>query len=275
MTAARSIDDADAYLFVPGDDERKLSRALALSETVVVDLEDAVGPARKQTAREVARAALTGDASPEVTVVVRINGVDSPWFEDDLAWLETAPVDGVMLPKAERPGAERVAATGRPVIALVETARGLRDAYDVISTPGVVRLALGAVDLAAELGLEPRPDGAELLTARSDLVRDSAAAGRPGPIDGVWTALGDEAGLRHETRLARTLGMTAKLCIHPRQVAVVRDELRPTPEQLAWARAIAARAEATDEHGVLGDGGEMIDVAVVRRARRILTGGTP
>jgi citrate lyase subunit beta/citryl-CoA lyase len=269
-----AVATSPAYLFVPGDDARKVDRALGLSETVILDLEDAVAPARKAAARDVIRAALATRPRPAATVVVRINGDGTPWFDADLAWTTDAPIDGLMLPKADAPGIERTTGVRHPVIALIETARGLRDAYAVAAAPQVVRLALGSVDLAAELGLEPRADGAELLTARGGLVRDSAAAGLPGPIDGVWTALGDEEGLRRETRLARTLGMVAKLCIHPGQLAVVREELRPSPERIAWAQHVVAVAEATLERGVLAADGEMIDAAVLTRARRILNGGT-
>src|SRR5205085_12696415 len=136
---------------------------------------------------------------------------------------------------------EAVAALPRdvpPVIAIVETAQGLRQAYETAADPRVTALALGAVDLGVELGLEPRPDALEILYARSKVVADSAAAGVRAPFDVVRLDYRDAEGLEAECRLARSLGLRGKVCIHPAQVAVVNRVFAPTADEVAWARRI-------------------------------------
>ncbi len=167
---ARDLSHARSLLFAPGSDERKLANALASeADLVVADLEDAVAPADKPAAREVvARVA---------SRVVRVNGADTEWFADDLALVAGMELDAVVLPKANPEAVAALSPWGPPVIAIVETAQGLRLAYETACSPRVAALILGAVDLGAELGLEPRADGLEILHARSRVVVDSAAAG--------------------------------------------------------------------------------------------------
>jgi citrate lyase beta subunit len=132
---------------------------------------------------------------------------------------------------------------------------------------------LGGLDLGAELGLQPRTDGAELLYARSKVVVDSAAAGLRPPFDVVHLATRDEPGLEAECRLARSLGFGGKACIHPAQVPVVNAAFRPTATEVEWARQVLDAAEEglRDGRGVVALDGAMVDAPVVERARRILT----
>ena len=118
------------------------------------------------------------------------------------------------------------------MIAIVETAQGLRLAYETASHPRVEALVLGAVDLGLELGLEVRPDGQEVLFARSKLVLDSAAAGIRGPFDLVHLDVRDGEGLEAECRLARSLGFRGKACIHPAQVDIVNAVFAPGEGEL-------------------------------------------
>jgi citrate lyase beta subunit len=180
-----------------------------------------------------------------------------------------------VLPKASPSAVEALDGRlrpGLPVIAIVETARGLRLAYEIACAPRVAMLVLGAVDLGAELRLEPRADGQEILYARSKLVVDSCAAGLRGPADVVFRDTRDEEGLEREALLVRSLGMRAKACIHPAQVPVVNRVFSPSEAQLSWARSvISAYEEAVAEgRGALALDGEMIDLPVVERARSIL-----
>ncbi len=131
---------------------------------------------------------------------------------------------------------------------------------------------LGAVDLGLELGLEPRPDGQELLLARSTLVVDSAAAAIRPPVDQVWVDVADLDGLRRDCELARSLGLRGKACIHPAQVPVVNESFTPSPDAVAEAREIVSAYEqaAGAGHGAVALDGRMIDLPVVERARGIL-----
>jgi citrate lyase subunit beta/citryl-CoA lyase len=165
------------------------------------------------------------------------------------------------------------------VVAIVETAEGLRLAHETASSPRVAALLLGAADLGAELGWEPRPDGLELLYARSKVVADSAAAGIRGPFDVVHLDTRDGAGLEAAARFARSLGFRGKACIHPAQVEIVNRVFLPEADSVEWARRVVDAADAGEREGrgVVALDGEMIDAPVVERARRILSeakGGT-
>ena len=211
--------------------------------------------------------------------VVRVNGAGTPWFEDDLAAARELPLEALVLPKATPDAVAALGPDGPPVIAIVETAQGLRLAHETASSPRVAALLLGAADLGAELGWEPRPDGLELVYARSKVVADSAAAGIRGPFDVVHLDTRDGAGLEAAARFARSLGFRGKACIHPAQVAIVNREFQPEADSVAWAERVLAAAKAGEREGrgAVALDGEMIDAPIVDRARRILfdaKGGT-
>jgi citrate lyase subunit beta/citryl-CoA lyase len=259
-----------SYLFAPGSRPERFAKALeAGADAVILDLEDAVGLADKAVARD----AIAGWLSPERPVLVRINGSDTAWFEDDLAICGLPGVAGVVMPKAERP--EQVAAVvaragaGVPVLPLIETAAGIWNAHAVATAPGVQRLLFGTIDFQVDMGIDG--EGEELLHFRSQLVLVSRVAGLQAPVDGVCTAIDDPQRLQDETRRARRLGFGAKLCIHPKQVGVVRDCWTPTPEEVDWARRVVAADAASGGAAVALDG-KMIDRPVLLKAREILAG---
>jgi citrate lyase beta subunit len=201
-----------------------------------------------------------------------MNGVGTPWFEGDLALTRELELEAVVLPKATPVAVEALGESGPPVIAIVESAAGLRAAFEIAAQPRVAVLLVGAVDLGAELGLEPGPDRSELLYARSKVVVDSAAAGIRPPIDIVHLDLHDAEGLEAECRAGRALGFRGKACIHPAQVPVVNRVFAPSEAELAWARGVveAYERESGEGRGVFALNGSMIDLPVVERARRVL-----
>jgi len=206
--------------------------------------------------------------------VVRVNGADTRWFEGDLALVEELAdsLEAIVLPKATPDAVAALGESGPPVIAIAETAVGVRASYETACAPRVAALLLGAVDLGAEVGLEPRADGQELLYARSKLVLDSVAAGIRAPFDVVHLDVHDDAGLEEESRLARSLGFRGKACIHPAQLAVVNRVFAPSEAELAWAQQVveAYEREEAEGRGVFALNGAMVDLPVVERARRIL-----
>src|SRR3954470_7256330 len=263
---ARDLSHARSLLFAPGGDERKLANALASeADLVVADLEDAVAPAEKPAAREV-----VARMAPRV---VRVNGADTEWFADDVALVASMELDVLVLPKSSPEAVAALGNEGPPVIAIVETAQGLRLAYETACSPRVAALIIGAVDLGAELGLEPRADGLEILHARSRVVVDSAAARIRAPFDIVHLEIEDDDGLEEQAAFARSLGFRGKVCIHPRQVPIVNRVFLPGEREVAWAQRVVEEFEASGE-GVLAVNGEMIDLPVVERARRILREGS-
>src|SRR5262249_18841034 len=145
-----------SLLFAPGSEEQKLADALASeADGVVADLEDSVAPADKPAAREI-----VARLRPRL---VRVNRVDTDWFAEDLALLAELSLDAVVLPKATPDAAAALGPDGPPVIAIVETARGLRLAYETACSPRVAALVLGVNDFSADVGLEPLPDRTEVL----------------------------------------------------------------------------------------------------------------
>ena len=267
-----SLATARSLLFAPGNEERKLQKALAAgADAVVADLEDAVPPGEKEAARVVARRVLEGTPTRSL-VAVRPNAVGTAHWEADLAAVSGLELDALVLPKATPEAVTALGPDGPPVIAIVETALGLRQAYETARLPRVAALVLGAVDLGAELGLEARADGQEVLYARSQLVIDSGAAGIRSPFDLVHLDIRDDEGLEAEARLARSLGFRGKACIHPAQIEIVNRVFSPTKEEQERARRVIEAYEhaLADGRGVVALDGEMIDLPVVERARRVL-----
>jgi citrate lyase beta subunit len=268
----KELSSARSLLFVPGNDERKLEKALAAgADAVIADLEDAVPPAEKPAARSLVGRVLA-DSETSSIVAVRVNGVGTPFWEDDLRAAAGLELDALVLPKAVPEAVDALGRDGPPLVAIVETARGLRSAYETAASPRVAALMLGAVDLGLELGLEPRPDGLEVLFARSQLVLDSAAAGSRPPFDLVHVDTRDHEGLEAECRLARSLGFRGKACIHPGQVEIVNRVFSPSEDEVARARRVVEAYDraAEEGRGAVGLDGEMVDLPVVERARRVL-----
>jgi citrate lyase subunit beta/citryl-CoA lyase len=269
-----TLQTARSFLFVPGSEERKLVRALESdADAVVVDLEDAVAPGEKAAARALT-ARVVGEVETNAVRLVRVNAVGTEWHDADVASVEATEADGIVLPKATAAAATAVGARiDLPVVAIVETAAGLRDAFAIASHASVGVLMLGAVDLGLDLGLEPREDALEILFARSSLVVDSAAAGIRAPVDRVWVDVRDLAGLARDCAVARSLGFRAKALVHPDQIAPTHAAFAPSNEELQRAREIVAAYEraAADGRGVVALDGEMIDAPVVERARELLS----
>ena len=259
-----------SLLFVPGDDERKLARAPdAGADALILDLEDAVSPERKQHARElVAQHVAAGTLAGEI--IVRINAAGTPWFEDDLAALTDAPV-AIMLPKATASTVARVPVQF-DLVGLIETASGVEEATSVAAGAQTCRLMLGSADLAAELGIALTADEGELQYPRARIAMGSAAAGIEPPIDVVHLDVRDPEGLRASALRAKQLGFTGKACIHPRQVAVVNDAFTPTADEVCRATEVLEAFERARSQGsgVTVLNGRLVDLPVVLRARRTL-----
>jgi citrate lyase subunit beta/citryl-CoA lyase len=203
---------------------------------------------------------------------VRVNAVGTPFHGDDLELVHALELEAVVLPKATPEAVDALDVSGPPVVAICETAQGVRLAYEIATRPRVVALQIGAVDLGAEVGLEPRADGQELLYIRSKLALDATAAGIRSPFDVVQLEIEAGEALIEECRLARSLGLRGKACIHPAQIPVVNSAFSPSDDEVAWARnVVAANDEAAAQgRGVFALEGAMIDLPVVERARRVL-----
>ena len=265
-----------ALLFCPADRPERFQKAAERSDAVIVDLEDAVAPADKKRARGAILAQLgsggeTAELDPSRTIV-RVNPVGTPDFEKDLHCLAHTPYRTVMLAKAET--AEQLKALeGYHVIALCETAQGIVNAAEIAQAPNVVGLMWGAEDLIASMGgtSSRKDDGgyrSVAMHSRSTVLLAAKAVGKEA-IDSVYVDIPDLAGLAVESADAVASGFGAKACIHPNQVAVVRQAYAPSPAAVAGARELLDAAAAAGT-GVFQYKGKMVDGPILKHAESTL-----
>jgi (S)-citramalyl-CoA lyase len=264
-----------SWLFTPATKPDRFNRAAgAGADALIIDLEDAVAPADKASARQAALDWLAAPGTSDgVLRAVRINQPGTPWGLEDLLGLvrSAAKPDVVVVPKTESADVLRLVdrlfvEAGKEIqlVALIESARGVAEAASIAqATPRLGALFFGAADHAADLGAECAWE--PMLHARSSVINAAALAGLA-TIDSPFFAIADDDGLRRETAAVVRLGFTAKAAIHPRQVAAINEALTPSAEQVAEARLILEE----NAKGVGVVGGRMIDEAVARKARRTL-----
>ncbi|MEU6126047.1 CoA ester lyase [Streptomyces sp. NPDC047123] len=271
MTAASPL----TWLYAPGDRPEVVVKALhAGADVVVVDLEDAVAPDRKEYARA-ATAELLADPWP-LPVHVRVNALDGPLAEADLRAVAALPgVAGLRLPKVTSRAevirvAERAAPAdgGAPALhALVESALGLEHAFAIATAhPALRGISLGEADLRADLGVREETG---LDWARSRLVVAARAAGLPPPAQSVHPDIRDLAGLTASCARGRALGFLGRAAIHPRQLPVIERAYLPTSAEIEEAEEIT-EAAATDAGALALADGRFVDRAVVEGAQRTL-----
>ncbi|MHC5795779.1 HpcH/HpaI aldolase/citrate lyase family protein [Lacisediminihabitans sp. FW035] len=262
-----TFDLGPALLFCPADRPDRFDTAAERSDAVILDLEDAVATGDKAAARE----ALVAHPLDPASTIVRVNAVDSGCFDDDVAALSRTGYRRVMLAKTE--SVDQVhRLEGFEVIALCETAAGVVNVVSIAADPAVVAVMWGAEDLVASLGGTSSRDNSGRYRdvaahARSRVLLAAGAAGTAA-IDSVYLDIPDLPGLEVEARDARASGFAATACIHPSQIAVIRDAYRPTPQEVAFATALLAAAEG--ERGVFRFEGRMVDEPVLRHARSVL-----
>jgi citrate lyase subunit beta/citryl-CoA lyase len=257
-----------ALLFCPADRPDRYAKALERADAVILDLEDAVAPARRAAARA---SVLAHPLDPERTIV-RVNGQSSDEFPADLALLRQTAYRYVMLPKADST-VDFSTLAEYSVVALCETAAGVRSADAVAAAAPVVALMWGAEDLVASMGgtSSRGPDGryrGVIAQARA-IVAFAAAANAVAMIDAVHLDITDHSGLLEEATDAAALGFAATACIHPSQVSVIRRAYGPSEADVAWADAIL-RAAAAAGGGVVQYEGHMVDEPVLLHAEAIL-----
>jgi citrate lyase subunit beta / citryl-CoA lyase len=280
-------------LFVPGDDEKKLVKALSSgADALIVDLEDSVAHDGKERARRVAAEFLRAAAaqSPRPRLLVRVNALESGLADADLDAVMPAAPEGLFLPKSLGGAsiqqlaaklAVREASLGlvdgatRIIAIATESARALfgMETYRGCS-PRLEGLAWGGEDLSADLAAESNrlPDGAYAgpYALARNLTLIAAVAADVTPIDAVYTNFRDKAGLCAEAVAARRDGFWAKMAIHPAQVPIINEVFTPTAEAQAHARAILAAFAAAPGAGVVALDGEMLDRPHLIRAERLL-----
>jgi citrate lyase subunit beta/citryl-CoA lyase len=267
-----------SLLFVPGDSERKIARAMSSeADVVILDLEDSVALPHKDAARETAADVLRNRGAR--TLFVRINSLASGLADADIDAVAQGKPDGIVLPKS-RSGRDVLRLAGLvgalPLIAIAtETASSLLEMQSYAGTgANLLGLAWGGEDLSVELGAESNRDGSGRYSEPYRLARTlcliGARAAGVEPIDAVHTAYRDLQGLEEEARAAACDGFTAKLAIHPDQIPVINRIFTPSEKAVERARRIVEAFAAAGHPGVIGLDGEMLDVPHLRRAERLL-----
>jgi citrate lyase subunit beta/citryl-CoA lyase len=264
------------WLYAPGDRPHVVAKALvAGADVVVIDLEDAVAPDRKEYART-ATAELLTEPQP-VPVHVRVNALDGPLAAADLRALAALPgLSGLRLPKVTSPEqivhvAEHLARADEgapPLYALLETALAVEHAHAIASAHSALRgVSLGEADLRADLGVR---DDAGLDWSRSRVIVAARAAGLAPPPQSVHPDIRDLEGLTAGCAHGRTLGFLGRAAIHPRQLPVIERAYLPTEKELEEAERII-KAATTNQGAQALPNGTFIDAAVVATARRTLS----
>lgn len=256
--------DRPAMLFLPASNPRAIAKARASdADVVVLDVEDAVKAEDKGSAREAAIAAVE-EAWP-MTVAIRVNGVGTRWYEDDVAAVRNAQCDFIVLPRAEQPDdvGSLSETTGKPVAAMIETPRGVLEAAAIAEEAAA--LIVGTNDLRAALGMEFGPDRSPISASLQMAVLAARAAGIA-VFDGVYNRLDDAGGFAAEAAEGRALAFDGKSLIHPDQIALCRKAFAPRPEEVERAERLVAAATGGAERFE----GQMIESMHVEAARRLL-----
>jgi citrate lyase beta subunit len=251
----------------------------------IFDLEDSVPAARIGEAREIVRGAIE-ELGGRARIWLRVHSASSPEMEEDLSTMPLSALEAVMLPKASnRDDVEacrramkraRVPA-GLPVVPLIETAAGVLECASIAEVTDVACLAFGRFDLAADLGVDPEGNSAALAMARASVVLASTAERLGPPIDSPWLKITELVGLRAAAQRGRADGFGGMLLIHPSHVTTVNEIFSPTADEIAWAQGIvgsSAEAESAGRGAYTRDG-QMVDEAIVKRARAILRDAQP
>lgn len=285
MKAVRSL------LYVPANNREWVNSAPAryTADGYIFDLEDSVPIDEKPTARSIMQEA-AGEWDDDAVITVRVNAPDTGLFEADLEAVGHEWLDGIIVPKLPRVDdirrtdhiltyleSVRDISKQIDILALPETAGGIRQAYDICSASDRVSAVIAATSRGADaeraLGFNWTAAGTEKRGYLSKLNLDGRAAGLDQIHAGAWTDVDDLAGLREELELVHSLGYTGYHVIHPDHIDPVNEVFTPDPEAVERAQALISRlesSEATEQRGAVQFEGEMIDLAHIRRAEQLL-----
>jgi len=271
-----------SVLYVPGSNGRALEKGATLpADALILDLEDAVAPGAKDDARRLVSAAITRGGWGHREVVVRVNGIATPWGAPDLAAAARSGADAVLLPKvesaaevhaAERELAAAGAPVGLPIWCMIETPRGVLESPAIAAaSPRLACLVAGTSDLVKDLRARRSQGRAEVLASLS-LVLLAARAHGLDALDGVHLDLADDVGFEAACRQGRDLGFDGKTLVHPKTIETANRIFSPDESELAVARrVIEAHAEAAAAgRGVVVVDGRLVEALHVEEARRRL-----
>ena len=267
-----------SYLYVPGDDLVKLTKALARgADALIIDLEDGVAFDNKDVARSVVSEFLAGKENTWPSIWVRLN--PGALLTADLNSIPISKLDGAVLAKTDSASdldnlvSELGDRSDVPVMALVESGFGVTNILDVVNHDSVSLLQVGEADLAADLGITPDSHSSQFNYVRQQAVVACASAKISAPIAPVSTNFRDLELFRETTQSLADMGYFGRACIHPAQIEIVNSVFTPTPEQLEKALDTMCRYDAALASGsgvCLDADGRLVDEAIIRSARRVI-----
>jgi len=274
-------------LYVPGNNPNMMADCMIYGADVILfDLEDSVPLQEKDAARYLVEYALRYLDFSNTEVAIRINGMDTPYWEEDIKKIIPEKPDMIRLPKAETKEQIKrlneeiskieeksgIKVGNTKIMVSIESAKGLKNAYDIATASiRLQAIAIGGEDFTADLGVKRTREGNELLVARGELVL-AAKAAKVDVIDSVFSDVNDEEGFRMETEKAKAMGFTGKSVINPRQIPIVHDVFKPTEEEIQEAIKITQVIEEAKKKGsgVISLNGKMVDKPIVEKAERVL-----
>lgn len=274
-------------LYVPGNNPNMMADCMIYGADVILfDLEDSVPLQEKDAARYLVEYALRYLDFSNTEVAIRINGMDTPYWEEDIKKIIPEKPDMIRLPKAETKEQIKrldeeiskieeksgIKVGNTKIMVSIESAKGLKNAYDIATASiRLQAIAIGGEDFTADLGVKKTREGNELLVARGELVL-AAKAAKVDVIDSVFSDVNDEEGFRMETEKAKAMGFTGKSVINPRQIPIVHDVFKPTEEEIQEAIKITQVIEEAKKKGsgVISLNGKMVDKPIVEKAERVL-----
>ena len=272
-----------SILYMPGSNPRALEKGRALpADGLILDLEDAVAPDAKAQGRdEIAKALAARAAYGGRELIVRVNGLDTPWGHADLAAMAQAGADAILLPKVDSADgvrrarqvlAQAGAADDLPIWCMMETPRGILHAEEIADAEGVACFVLGTSDLTKDLQAQHTAMRLPMLPSLGLCLLAARAAGIS-IVDGVYLDLNDEEGFAAACRQGRELGFDGKTLIHPKQIAATNAAFGPSAADVAWARKIIAAFEEARAagKGVVVVEGKLVENLHVAEARRLVT----
>lgn len=262
---------------MPAANARAIEKARTLPcDVVILDLEDAVAPDAKADARRQALESVRAGGFGPREVVIRVNGLDTPWGADDLAAARAARPDAVLAPKVSsaREASAHAAVLGPdlPLWVMIETCAALFCMDEIANAaPSLRALVLGTNDLAKEMRCRLDVDRAPLASVLTLTVAAGRAAGIT-VLDGVYNDIDDASGLARQCRQAVDFGFDGKSLIHPSQIEAANRAFTPAPAEVAWSRTVVAAFDSTEnaDKGVIKVEGRMVERLHLEEARRLI-----
>lgn len=274
MSKQSQLSAARSFLFVPANRPERFMKALSSgADAVILDLEDSVPLASKDEARAAIRAHWHELSASLCPVVIRINSPETEIGSQDLlALANLTNVIGIMVPKCEGAATLNLVSavfSAASLFPIIESAGGYQALHAIANARKVARLVVGHIDFMADTGMSCSDDQRELDSLRFQVAMCTRLANLAPAIDGVTVSVDEERIIRSDTVRALSFGFGGKLCIHPKQVAIVHAALAPTAEQIAWAQRVLAAMESSNGAALQIDG-KMVDAPVVLQAQRLL-----